>query len=424
MSKRILLIGSGGREHAIALALVSGANPPELIVAPGNPGTAALGENVDVAAGDVSALVALATERKVDLVIPGPEAALVAGIADALADAGIPCCGPSAACARLEGSKAFTRELAERTSIPSPHFEVVHDVAALQTALDTWEGLPPVVKADGLAGGKGVFLPADLVESFEVGSALLNGALGAAGETVVLEERLVGVEASLFYACHGEAAVELPHARDHKRLLDGDAGPNTGGMGAISPNPLITPQLLADVRARIVEPTLRALAADGTPYVGFLFLGLMLTNDGPKLLEYNVRLGDPETQAILPRLPAGAMSELCVRTAGGELEGYGTPAADHATCCVVVSARGYPDKPQKGDVITGADALTNPTRWLVHAGTTSDGAALKTSGGRVAAVVARAASVADARAAAYQGIDQLHFDGMHARRDIGEEREL
>ncbi|MEE8408882.1 MAG: phosphoribosylamine--glycine ligase [Myxococcota bacterium] len=420
---KILVVGSGGREHAICRALATASPPPEIIVAPGNPGTAGMADNVDVAASDIDGLVELARSLPVDLVIPGPEAPLVAGLADRLLDAGIPVCGPSGQAAKLEGSKRFTRELAREAGVPGARFEVVQTVAGLESAVDGWDGIP-VVKADGLAAGKGVLLPVTRQACVDAGTELLEGKLGAAGLTVVLEERLDGVEASLFYACLGQTAVALPHARDHKRLHDGDLGPNTGGMGAISPNPFIEEHdedIERLVRDTIITPTLATLERRGTPYSGFLFAGLMLTSEGPRLLEYNVRLGDPEAQAVLPRIADGEFLALCLAVGRGDLEGFELSIDPRPTCAIVLAADGYPDQPRQGDPIRIADDVHADDRWLDHAGTRKQNGALVTSGGRVAAVVARGASAATARAAAYAGVDMVSFDGMQFRHDIGDE---
>jgi phosphoribosylamine--glycine ligase len=347
----------------------------------------------------------------------------VAGLADALFESGVPCCGPSAAAAQLEGSKRFTRELTTDAGVPGAAFEVVESVEALTAAVQRWDGLP-VVKADGLAAGKGVFLPDSKEGCIEAGAALLGGSLGDAGRFVVLEERLAGVEASLFFACHGTDAVALPHARDHKRLQDGDEGPNTGGMGAISPNPLIDEATETRVRDEIVLPTLDALATRGTPYSGFLFAGVMLTESGPRLLEYNVRLGDPEAQAILPRIGPGQLAELCMATARGNLGRFRLDVDPRPTCAIVVAAEGYPGAVRKGDRIQIQDSLHTDDRWFDHAGTRRDGPDLLTHGGRVAAIVARAQTADAAREYAYAGVDLVTFDGMQLRRDIGEERHI
>lgn len=420
---RVLIIGSGGREHAMARALRSdAATEIELFIAPGNPGTEALGRNVAVAAGDVAGLVELVRRERIELVIPGPELPLCAGLADALARLpGVLCCGPSAAAAQLEGSKLFTRQLTGPLGVPGPRFEVVRSAAELDAALDRFAS-PPVLKADGLCAGKGVLLPPTLADCRRLGRELLDGRLGTAGRTLVLEERLVGSEASLFYACHGEQLLALPHARDYKRASDGDTGPNTGGMGAQSPNPAVTPALCDEVTQRIVRPTLRALAQRGTPFVGFLFVGLMLTAAGPQLLEFNVRLGDPEAQAILPRLGDGEFLRLCLAVAGGRLHELELRPSAGPTCAVVLAASGYPDAPMLGSTLEVAEKLATAGRWFVHAGTARHGGQLTVSGGRVGAVVAQAATAEAARQLAYDGlagITCLAGPPLIFRRDIG-----
>lgn len=415
---RILVIGSGGREHAIGKALVTDPSV-ELFSAPGNPGLAELGRTLAVDPNDHGAVVAACREAGVELVVVGPEAPLVGGLGDAVRAAGILCCGPSAGAARLEASKTFTRELGKRARLPAPRYQIVTTEEQLRRSLDSWRGAPPVVKADGLAGGKGVYLPEDHGGCLQVGRELLQGSLGAAGKTLVLEERLQGDEASLFYACHNLDYVALPHAQDHKRLLDGDMGPNTGGMGAVSPNPRITEGFLNEVGERFVRPTLQALLDEGTPYSGFLFVGLMLTLEGPKLLEYNVRLGDPETQAILPRLADGEMRRLCEATARGQMRDLSLSVLPDATCAVVLAAEGYPESPRKGHPITVDSSLHTPQRWLIQAGTQRAQDGLTTAGGRVAAVVARGPDLRQAIASAYEGVKAVRFPGMQFRRDIG-----
>lgn len=419
---KVLIIGNGGREHAICRALNTADPKPTLFIAPGNPGTAECGENIAIAVNDIEAIVQFAKDKAIDLVIPGPELPLVLGIGDALDAAGIACCGPGKGAAQLEGSKAFTREITQTVNVPAPRFEKVTTSEQLKTAIESWDGVP-VVKADGLASGKGVFLPETKEGCIEAGEKLLAGAMGEAGSLIVLEDRLIGVEASLFYACHGLDAVALPHARDHKRLLDGDEGPNTGGMGAISPNPEITPELQEQVFQECVMPTLKALKDAGMPFRGFLFGGFMLTQNGPKLLEYNVRLGDPETQAILPRLPDGAFLDLCIKTARGELKDLSIAESDIATCAIVLAAAGYPESPRKGDAIKVAD-MDASSCWLIHAGTKNEGAVLQTSGGRVAAVVCKGATPELARTGAYNALNHVSFDGIQYREDIGTHKEI
>jgi phosphoribosylamine--glycine ligase len=415
---KVLVVGGGGREHAICRALTTGPDPIEILTAPGNPGTAALGRNLPIPAGDVDGLVAAAGAEMVDLVVPGPELPLTLGLGDALAAAGIPCCGPLAEPSRLEGSKAFTREVGLAAGVDTPRFRVVDGHAGIDAALSAF-GEPPVVKADGLAGGKGVFLPDDFDGCRRAIASLLDGALGEAGRTVVVEERLEGTEASLFYAVDGTRTVLLPHARDHKRLLDGGRGPNTGGMGAISPNPDLDDEVVAGVTDGLILPVLDYLAGLGRPYRGFLYAGLMLTDAGPRLLEFNVRLGDPEAQGVLPRLPAGTLAALAGSVAHGRLDTTPIPVDPRPTWTVVMAADGYPDRPRRGDPITIEPWVEGPDRWVDHAGTRSEDGRLVTAGGRVLSVVARGATPEAARSAAYDGVAGIHWDGARYRTDIG-----
>lgn len=417
---KVLVLGSGGREHAMVRALLSGGTrPPRLFCAPGNPGIAESANTLRLRADDVQAVVAAARSESIDLVVPGPESSLCAGVADALNVAGIACCGPSKAAAQLESSKAFTRTLTAPLDVPGPRFAIVSTQSELDAALARFAEAP-VLKADGLASGKGVFLFDSKDDCNRIGAALLAGSLGDAGRTLVLEERLRGEEASLFYACHGEQCIELPNARDHKRLLDGDRGPNTGGMGAVSPSPLISEGIARMVREKIVRPTLRALTQRGTPFVGFLFVGLMLTKNGPELLEFNVRLGDPEAQAILPRLQPGEFLRLCQATARGALDDFRLRTDDGHTCAIVLASRGYPEQPQVGDQISiDQHALAHAGAWLLHSGTAQRDGALYTAAGRVMTVVARAPSANAAHERAYRAANAVHFAGQMRRSDIG-----
>lgn len=412
---KVLVIGNGGREHAMVRALATG--DAEVVVSPGNPGTARIARNVESFPSH-DETVRFCRDEDIELVIVGPEAPLVAGLGDALRSAGIACCGPDRTPAQLEGSKIFTRTLGREIGLPQPRFVSVGTVQEIDAAMAQLDGLP-VVKADGLAAGKGVSLPDDLDGVRRDTQALLGGSMGEAGIRVVLEERLSGTEASLFFACNGTEFVELPNARDHKRLFDGQNGPNTGGMGAVSPNPDLDDVIRARVRDELVKPTLLALHGRGTPFVGFLYVGVMLTGEGPKLVEFNVRLGDPEAQCILPRLKPGAFLELCQRVATGNLEGFDFEWDSRAVVAVVVAADGYPQSPRKGDVIEFDPGLETDDRWVDHAGTTTRDGELVTNGGRVATVVARADSIENARAGAYEGVNMLRFNGMHFRRDIG-----
>lgn len=417
---RVLILGGGGREHAMVRALASAERePPVLFCGPGNPGIAAMATTLPLRPTDIPEVVTATRRHRIDLVIPGAESWLCAGVADALAAAGVACCGPSQAAAQLEASKSFTRLLTSPLGVPGPRFAIVHDDAELARTLSGWDGVP-VIKADSLAAGKGVFLPDSKEECQDIGAALLAGSLGAAGRTLVVEERLHGEEASLFYACHGEACVAIPHARDHKRLLDGDRGPNTGGMGAVSPSPAITAAVELSVREQIVRPTLRAMNERGTPFVGFLFVGVMLTGKGPQLLEFNVRLGDPEAQALLPRFVPGEFLRLCQATAAGRLADFALRLGDECTCAIVLASQGYPESPHTGAVIAiDETVIARAGAWLLHSGTQQRGAELVTAGGRVLTVVAQADSPAAARAHAYEAADAVRFAGMQRRSDIG-----
>ncbi len=417
---KILVLGKGGREHALCRALATMSPPPVLFVAPGNPGIAEYATTVHLDPCNIQAVVTFAQSTGIDCVIPGPEAPLVAGVTDALAQVGIACCGPSQAAAQLEGSKAFTRRLGLETGVPSPVFKVVTKPEEAREACESIPGVP-VVKADGLAAGKGVYLPDTREECLAITQELLQGALGDAGKVVVLEERLVGIEASLFYACHGTDYVSLPHAKDHKRLLNNDQGPNTGGMGAVSPNPYVTPKVMQEVETLIVQPTLRVLKEKGMPFVGFLFVGVMITEQGVKLLEFNVRLGDPETEAILPRMLPGEFLRLSHATAHGKLQGFQLGVSEQATCAVVMASKGYPNNPELNTPIHVGTSFPHHTCWIEHAGTSLHQGVLVTAGGRVAVVVASGNNVAEAQQKVYQGVSHVVFEGAHFRQDIGNE---
>lgn len=421
MSTRILIVGGGGREHALALALAS-ARPSqavELWCAPGNPGISQIAGRLPVHGIDVAAVVAAARAHAVDFVLPGGEAWLCAGLTDALAQVGIACVGPTQAAAQLEASKSFARTLTAPLGVPGPQFVVVQSEQQLQDAIARFADLP-VIKADGLAAGKGVFLPDSLAACLKIGRELLSGSLGEAGRTVVLEERLQGDEASLFFACAGADCIALSHARDHKRLQDDDLGPNTGGMGAISPSPTVTAAIEQEVQDRIVRPTLSAMVQRGTPFVGFLFVGIMGTRQGIKLLEFNVRWGDPEAQAVLPRLAAGELLRICQAMIGGRLRDLTPRVETNASCAVVLASAGYPDSPRLGDVITiDEPALAASGARLLHSGTQQVGDVLQTAGGRVLTVVAQGDTAERARLRAYQGADAVRFAGLQRRNDIG-----
>jgi phosphoribosylamine--glycine ligase len=408
----ILLLGSGGREDALAWRLRQSPSCDALIAAPGNPGIGRWAERVQVYPCDQAAVVALARAREIDLVVVGPEAPLVAGVGDALRAAGFAVFGPNAAAARLEASKGFTKDLCRANGIPTAHYVRVERAADARAALGKF-GLPVVIKADGLAAGKGVTVALTAAEA--------EAAIAAAGDgPLVIEEFLEGEEASLFALVDGETAVALASAQDHKRVGEGDTGPNTGGMGAYSPAPVLTAELEARAMNEIVRPTARAMADAGSPFSGMLYAGLMLTCDGPKLIEYNVRFGDPECEAIMP-LVDGDFAELLQAVAAGRLAETAPPRlTGHHAMTVIVAARGYPGAPASGGAIRAIEAAERVEGVTVfHAGTAEADGELIAKGGRVLAVTAVADSFANARARAYRAVDAIDFaDGFH-RRDIG-----
>lgn len=414
---RVLIVGGGAREHALARGLAG----HELWIAPGNAGTARLGRNASVAADDVEGLVALAVHEAIELVVVGPEAPLTGGLVDALAARNIPAFGPSKAAAQLEGSKAFMKRFAERHGIPTAPFAVFDDAERAKAyARSRWsEGKPLVVKADGLCAGKGVVVAADLSEAEDaIDRMLVHGDLGSAGRTIVLEERLPGEEASFHVVCDGHRAVPLVPAQDHKRVFDGDRGPNTGGMGAYAPAPIVTREVHERVMRMIVEPTLRGMAAENTPFRGVLFVGLMIDRGVPRLLEFNVRFGDPETSVLVPMLD-GDWFALLDGAARGDLGDASFGTKPGAALAVVMAAEGYPAKPVVGDPIEGHDQAFGSDVFVLHAGTKQDGDRVVTSGGRVLAVGASGPSIAAAKEAAYRAVDRIHFRGEHHRTDIG-----
>ncbi|MCP8939223.1 phosphoribosylamine--glycine ligase [Alsobacter sp. SYSU M60028] len=415
----ILLIGSGGREHALAWALARSPRCARLFVAPGNPGTATLATNVALDVTDHAAVVDFCRVMGVDFVVVGPEAPLVAGLVDDLAAAGVKAFGPSREAARLEGSKAFTKELCREANIPTAAFARFTEAAPAKAYVRE-RGAPIVVKADGLAAGKGVVVAADVAEAEAAIDMMFAGGLGAAGAEIVVEECLVGEEASFFALVDGEEAVALASAQDHKRVGDGDVGPNTGGMGAYSPAPVVTPEVAARVMAEIVRPTVAAMKARGTPFRGVLFAGLMITADGPKLIEYNVRFGDPECEVLMPRL-LGDLVDILLATAEGRVASVDIGWREEAALTVVMAARGYPGKPEAGTPIRSLDkAEALPDVLVFHAGTkaTPDGGVVA-SGGRVLAVTALGATIAQAQLRAYEAVDRIDWPGGFCRRDIG-----
>ena len=417
--RRILVVGSGGREHAVVAALAASASAPELLCAPGNPGTAEHAENVPVAADDVDGLVALAQARGVDLVVVGPEVPLVLGLADRLDEAGVPVVGPSRAAARLEGSKAHANDVMARHGIPTAASRTF-GLGAVEEARAYVEAqpLPVVLKADGLAAGKGVVVAETRPAARQALAGMLDaGAFGEAGATVVVEDFLPGEEASVFVLTDGESHALLPAAQDHKRIFEGDRGPNTGGMGAYAPAPVVTDAVRARVEAEIVRPLLDGLRAEGTPYRGVLYVGLMIDAGAPRVVEFNCRFGDPEAQVLLPLLQTDA-AELFWALATGGLAELDVRVSDDAAACVVLASEGYPGSSPRGRRIeTGP--MPEGAR-LFHAGTARDASGtLVTAGGRVLGVTGTGATLQDALDAAYAGVDAVRFEGMQLRRDIG-----
>ncbi|MGD9617592.1 MAG: phosphoribosylamine--glycine ligase [Alphaproteobacteria bacterium] len=416
---RILVIGSGGREHALAWAISGSPLADHVYCAPGNAGIAEDAECVPLAATDTAGIIDFCRRNRVDFVVVGPEAPLVAGIVDTLEAESIAAFGPTAAAAALEGSKAFMKNLCARESIPTAAYRRFRDPEAAKAYIAA-HGAPVVVKADGLAAGKGVVVAATTAEANDaVDAALAEGRFGAAGAEIVIEDFLAGEEASFFALVDGETALPLAAAQDHKRAFDGDTGPNTGGMGAYSPTPSVTPAVEGAVMERIVLPTVRAMARDGRPFKGVLYAGLMLTEEGAKLLEYNVRFGDPECQALLMRLKSDLLPAL-LATRDGVLKDVDLRWYDETALCVVMAARGYPDDPLRGTEISGlANAASDPDVKIFHAGTRRDGERLIADGGRVLGITALGSDLAAARARAYAAIDRIDWPEGFCRRDIG-----
>ena len=410
----VLLLGSGGREHALAATLAKSPKLTKLIAAPGNPGVAQHAELRDVAADDIDGVVALAKAEKVDLVVVGPEVPLVLGVVDRLAEAGIKAFGPTSAAARLEGSKAFTKELCAAHGLPTAGFRHARSLDEARAALAAF-GAPVVVKADGLAAGKGVTVAMTIEEA----EAAVEAIFADAGAEAVIEEFMTGEEASLFALCDGSTALLFGDAQDHKRAYDGDEGPNTGGMGAYSPAPVLTPEIAERAMAEIVRPTVAAMKAAGTPFTGFLYAGLMIENGAPRLVEYNVRFGDPEAQVVLPRL-ADDLLELLLAAVDSRLEDKAPAFSPDAALTVVMAAKGYPGSYGKGSEIRGVDdAQAREGVTVFHAGTARDGERLLANGGRVLAVTATGADVREAQARAYAAVDAIDWPEGFCRRDIG-----
>ena len=416
----VLVVGGGGREHALVWALSRSALVERLIAAPGNPGTAACdrAENAPVAASDTTGLVELCRRESVDLVVVGPEGPLAAGLVDALAAAQVAAFGPDAACARLEASKAHCKQFLIDNGIPTAPAHIFRDAGEAGAHLRSRPDVP-VVKASGLAAGKGVIVPATREEATEAVEAMLvGGRFGAAGSEILLEDRLEGRELSVLAFCDGERFAVLPPAQDHKRLLEGDRGPNTGGMGAVAPSPAADTELIAEVSERIITPTLAGLRQAGTPFRGVLYAGLMLTGEGPKVIEFNCRFGDPEAQAVLPLLRSDPYENM-LACATGSLAGVAIDWAPEACVAVVMAAAGYPDASSVPATITGLDAAAAGGCVVFHAGTSMIDGGLHATGGRVLAVTALGPDIEAAARKAHEGVAAISFKGAQHRADIG-----
>ena len=414
---KVLLLGSGGREHALAWKLAASPLLTKLYAAPGNPGIA---QQAELVALDISNHVAVAgfcRDMKIDLVVVGPEAPLVAGIADDLRAAGIRMFGPSKAAGRLEGSKGFTKDLCARFDIPTAAYGRFDNLAAARAYVEK-VGAPIVIKADGLAAGKGVTVAMTLAEALDGLNACFDGSFGSAGAEVVVEEFLTGEEASFFCLCDGTTALPFGTAQDHKRVGDGDIGPNTGGMGAYSPAPVMTPEIIERTMREIIEPTMRGMAELGSPFAGVLFAGLMIDENGPKLIEYNTRFGDPECQVLMMRLKDDLLV-LLNAAADGQLSHMSVRWRDEAALTVVMAAQGYPGAPEKGSVIRGIDGERGDGTQIFHAGTAINAGALVANGGRVLNVTATGATVGEAQRQAYAAVDRIDWPQGFCRRDIG-----
>ena len=414
---RILVIGSGGREHALAWAIAKSPRCETLFVMPGNGGTETFAQNVALDITDHVAVVEFARANAVDFVVVGPDAPAVAGLGDDLRTAGLLCFSPSKAAAQLEGSKAFTKILCDEAGVPTAAYGQF-DNEADALAYVRKHGAPIVIKADGLAAGKGVTVATTQPEAEDAVHDCFSGAFGASGSRVVIEEFLEGEEASIFALCDGTDVVLLPSAQDHKRVWDGDRGPNTGGMGAYSPAPVMTEQMTAQVLREIILPSVRRMAERGTPFTGVLFAGIMVTTKGPKLIEYNVRFGDPECQVLMLRLKSDLLG-LLVATAKGELAAQTPEFTDEVALTVVMATKGYPVDVPKGSEIRGAEGLDGPDLKVFHAGTVRRDGKLFANGGRVLNVTALGRTVAEAQAKAYAAVDKIDWPEGFSRRDIG-----
>ena len=414
---QVLVIGSGGREHALAWKAAQSASVEKVYCVPGNPGIAQIAECVPMDITDNDALVAFALENKIDLTIVGPEVPLANGVVDAFRAKGLAIFGPTQAAAQIEGSKSFAKDLMKKYGIPTAAFEVFTDAEAAKAYI-VEQGAPIVIKADGLAAGKGVVVAMTLDEALEaVDMMMCDQAFGSAGCQVVVEEFLTGEEASILTFCDGTTIVPMISSQDHKRAYDNDEGPNTGGMGTYAPAPVVTADVLARVQKEILEPTVAAMKAEGMPYTGCLYAGLMITENGPKVIEFNARFGDPETQVVLPLLDSD-MAEVMMACVNGNLADLDIQWKDGAAVCVVMAAGGYPQGYRKGDVISGLDKAAELGATVFHAGTAAKDGNIVTNGGRVLGVTAIGTDIRKAVDNAYEAVKSIHFDDVHYRNDI------
>lgn len=414
---QVLVIGSGGREHALAWKAAQSASVEKVYCVPGNPGIAQIAECVPMDISDNDALVAFALENKIDLTIVGPEVPLANGVVDAFRAKGLAIFGPTQAAAQIEGSKSFAKDLMKKYGIPTAAFEVFTDAEAAKAYI-VEQGAPIVIKADGLAAGKGVVVAMTLDEALEaVDMMMCDQAFGSAGCQVVVEEFLTGEEASILTFCDGTTIVPMISSQDHKRAYDNDEGPNTGGMGTYAPAPVVTADVLARVQKEILEPTVAAMKAEGMPYTGCLYAGLMITENGPKVIEFNARFGDPETQVVLPLLDSD-MAEVMMACVNGNLADLDIQWKDGAAVCVVMAAGGYPQGYRKGDVISGLDKAAELGATVFHAGTAAKDGNIVTNGGRVLGVTAIGTDIRKAVDNAYEAVKSIHFDDVHYRNDI------
>ncbi len=413
---KILVIGGGGREHALVWKIGQSPIVSKIYCAPGNGGIRSMAECVDIQATDINALSDFASKNQIDLTVVGPEQPLALGIVDHFRQLGLRIFGPSAKAAEIEGSKVFAKKLMKKFGIPTAAFEVFTDASSAKRYI-TEKNRPCVVKADGLAAGKGAIVCPTVQEALSAVDTIKNE-FGEAGNSVVIEEFMEGEEASIFAVTDGEDYAVLPAAQDHKRIFDGDLGKNTGGMGAYAPAPVVTETIMTLVRKEIIEPTISAMAAEGRPYQGVLYCGLMLTQDGPKVVEFNCRFGDPECQVVMPLIKSDIL-DLLLASSAGEMKNFRLELHPRSAACVVMASGGYPDHYEKHKAISGLDRIDNHEALVFHSGTEWRNGKIVSTGGRVLAVTAESTMLAEAVRQAYSAIEKIHFDNAHYRKDIG-----